>query len=69
MADIDWNLNKERSGLDWARKNDYKDFLPLNDLISPELIQARLLIESDSADDIRECPANIGHARGILYTS
>ena len=47
-AEIAWRYRKDLSGLKWAKENDYKDFLPLADLFSSEIVQARILTLDDN---------------------
>lgn len=49
-ADFAWRYRKDDFGLKWAKENDYKDFLPLANLYSPELVQARILVLDDDAE-------------------
>jgi len=47
-ADLAWRCQHDLSGLKWALENDFKDFLPLANLYSPEIVQARTLaLDSD----------------------
>jgi len=58
-AEISWRLQQDLSGLKWALENDFKDFLPLANLYSPEIVQARILaLDSD--------PASLGLAQDIV---
>jgi len=51
-ADIAWRYRNDLSGLKWATENDYKDFLPMANLYSPELVQARILaLDSNPASN------------------
>jgi len=52
-ADLAWRYQKNKSGLKWAKENDYKDFLPLANLYSPELVQARILILDEEPESHR----------------
>ncbi len=38
-----YRYQNDVSGLKWAKENDYKDFLPLANLFSPEIVQAYIL--------------------------
>ena len=49
-ADVDWGILRKVNGLNWAMANDYTTFLPLNDLYSPEIEQAKLLALSDNPE-------------------
>lgn len=56
-ANISLRYKGEKSGLKWAKENDYKDFLPFASLFSTELIQARILAldsEPDSHQQAQE---------------
>jgi len=46
-AELAWRYQEDVSGLRWAKENDYKDFLPLANLFSPEIVQARILALDD----------------------
>ena len=58
-ADLAWRYQNEKSGLKWAQENDYRDFLPMANLFSPELVQARILVLDDD-------PASHRKAQDIL---
>jgi ATP/maltotriose-dependent transcriptional regulator MalT len=49
-ADLAWRYQQELVGLKWAKENDYKDFLPISSLFSPELVQALILTLDDDND-------------------
>ena len=49
-SELAWRYNDDLSALRWATENDFKDFLPMANLYSPELVQASILVrDSDSA--------------------
>lgn len=45
--------NNELFGLKWAKENNYKDFLPLANLYSPELVQAHILAQDNDPVSLR----------------
>lgn len=47
LSDFKSRYLNDSSGLKWARQNDFNDFLPLANLYSPELVQARILALDD----------------------
>jgi len=47
IADLAWRYQNDISGLKWAKENDYTDYLPLANLFSPEIVQARILALDD----------------------
>ncbi len=46
-AELVWKYQNDESGLRWAKQHDYKDFLPIATLYSPEIVQARILALDD----------------------
>ena len=46
-ADLGWRYQHELVGLKWAKEHDYKDFLPIANLFSPELVQSLILTLDD----------------------
>ena len=61
-AELAWRDQNNLSGLKWAKENDYKDFLPLANLFSPEIVQARILALDDD-------PSSNSLAQEILNTT
>ena len=51
-ASLKWKYQNERSGLKWAKENDYTDFLPLASLFSPEIVQAEILVLDDDQESL-----------------
>lgn len=52
-SEMNWNLHHNPVDLTWAKENDYKDYLPLVDLYSPEITQAKLLIFDGQPDSLK----------------
>lgn len=61
-ADFAWRYQNNVSGLKWAKENDYKDFLPLANLYSPEIVQARILALDDDPASHRLAQNTINNA-------
>jgi len=51
-AELAWKYQNDLSGLRWAKENDYRDFLPLVNLYSPELVQARILTTDSNPESL-----------------
>ena len=52
-SELAWRYNDDLSGLRWATENDYKDFLPMANLYSPELVQASILVRDSNQESQR----------------